>query len=219
MSEFSLIYAAGMPPSAPQRRPQRAAALPPDERRQAIVDAVVPLLLEHGPGVTTRQIAEAAGVAEGTLFRVFEDKPALLHAAAHAVLDPEKNRRALACIDPSLSLAAMVRAVAQQQLDSTVRTMAVLMAVRSTSDAPERSRHGPPAFVREAHRALHEGLTALFGRYSAQLRIEPERAALALRALILGSRQPWSDPASALTAAEIADLLLTGICASATDEP
>ena len=50
----------------------RAAPLSPDERRRAIVDAVLPLLIEHGRAVTTRQMAEAAGIAEGTIFRVFD---------------------------------------------------------------------------------------------------------------------------------------------------
>jgi AcrR family transcriptional regulator len=45
----------------------------PDDRRRAIVAAVVPLLLEHGDDVSTRQIADAAGIAEGTIFRVFPD--------------------------------------------------------------------------------------------------------------------------------------------------
>ena len=53
---------------------KRAAALPPDERRSMIVAATLPLLLEHGDRVTTRQIAEAAGIAEGTIFRAFADK-------------------------------------------------------------------------------------------------------------------------------------------------
>ena len=42
-----------------------------------IVAATLPLLLEHGELVTTRQIAEAAGIAEGTIFRVFADKDEL----------------------------------------------------------------------------------------------------------------------------------------------
>ena len=58
----------------------------PDERRAAVLDAAIPLLMENGIGVTTRQIADAAGVAEGTLFRVFDDKRALLVSAVGRAL-------------------------------------------------------------------------------------------------------------------------------------
>src|SRR5690606_7898091 len=79
MSERSLRYHG---PSVQPSKRERATPLPPEDRRQAIIEAVVPLLIEHGPTATTRQIAEAAGVAEGTLFRVFPDKRALLFAVA-----------------------------------------------------------------------------------------------------------------------------------------
>jgi AcrR family transcriptional regulator len=52
----------------------------PEERRTDIVRAALPLLTEHGANVTTRQIAQAAGIAEGTVFRVFKDKDELLSA-------------------------------------------------------------------------------------------------------------------------------------------
>lgn len=51
-----------------------------DERREAIVQAALPLLVEHGAHLSTRQVADAAGIAEGTVFRVFADKDELLRA-------------------------------------------------------------------------------------------------------------------------------------------
>jgi AcrR family transcriptional regulator len=68
------------------------------------VAATLPLLLEHGPAVTTRQIAEAAGVAEGTVFRVFPDKESLLEAVVESAFDMTAIDAALAAIDPAQPL-------------------------------------------------------------------------------------------------------------------
>src|SRR5262249_52253092 len=79
-------------------RRRRVPALAPEERRAAIVAATVPLLREHGVLVTTRQIADAAGVAEGTIFGVFPDKPSLIRAAVLSALDPEQGVRRIAAV-------------------------------------------------------------------------------------------------------------------------
>ena len=62
----------------------------------------MPLLLERGAKVSTRQIAEVAGIAEGTIFGVFPDKDAVVQAVLQAALDPEPTDRELAAIDRSL---------------------------------------------------------------------------------------------------------------------
>lgn len=53
-----------------------------DRTRQRLLDATAALVAEHGyPNVTTRRIAQAAGVAEGTLYRHYPDKTTLFFAA------------------------------------------------------------------------------------------------------------------------------------------
>ena len=59
----------------------------PEDRRTAIVEVTIPLLREHGVAVTTKQVAEAAGIAEGTVFRAFGTKDELVQACATAVFD------------------------------------------------------------------------------------------------------------------------------------
>ncbi len=64
----------------------------------------MPLLVEHGPVLTSKQIAEAAGVAEGTIFRAFGDKETLIEATIAKFLDPEPLRRDLRAIPADLDL-------------------------------------------------------------------------------------------------------------------
>src|SRR5450432_1365816 len=86
----------------PPRR--RASPMPSALRRASIVAAALPLLRRHGVGVTTAQIATAAGVAEGTLFRAFSDKDALISAAMQAAFDPKPAEAQLRAIDRTGSL-------------------------------------------------------------------------------------------------------------------
>lgn len=106
LSECSLTY-----PRLVQitgTRSGRAAPLPPDDRRLAILKAVLPIVRERGTDVTTRELAEAAQVAEGTLFRVFDDKESLLREAVAAALDPSDGIARLGAIDLSLPLEARI---------------------------------------------------------------------------------------------------------------
>jgi AcrR family transcriptional regulator len=100
----------------PVARPSRATPQPPDERRAAILVAVRPLLLERGAAVTSRELAEAAGVAEGTLFRVFTDKVTLVREAVLAAVDPAAALDELAAIDRTLPLRGRVVAVLTEGL-------------------------------------------------------------------------------------------------------
>ena len=86
-----------------------------------IVEATLPLLIEHGDRVTTKQIAEAAGIAEGTIFRAFGDKDEVIAAVVEAALDPEPLEAALPRSRPALPfedrLAAAIVIMQQRVID------------------------------------------------------------------------------------------------------
>jgi AcrR family transcriptional regulator len=160
-------------------KPKRASALPPDERRSMIVSATLPLLLEHGDRVTSRQIAEAAGIAEGTIFRVFADKDEIIAAVIEAGLDPQPLEAALSGIPSGLvfedALAAAVVIMQQRVIDvwrlvSSVGTRFHEMTRRPMPDSG--------------------ALVGMFEANRARITVEPIVAARLLRALTLSTTHP-----------------------------
>src|SRR6185437_8896544 len=139
----------------------RAAPLPPDERRAAILTAAMPLVRAHGSDVTTKAIAEAAGIAEGTIFRVFKDKDELVSAVVERAFDTGRLERKLAAIDLALPLeerALAATRLVQRRLKGVWQLMAALRMgappQHRTGSAPE-SAHDPRAHAERDSRILH----------------------------------------------------------------
>lgn len=198
-------------------RTRRAAPMAPDDRRRAILDAVVPVLLERGPQLTTREIADAAGVAEGTLFRVFEDKHELLLEACWHVMTPDRARTWMSEIDTSGSLEDTVRQIVSTMADGMDRVVRVMLAVRSLSEGSHhdgghnRGRGPTREFFEESNRAVVESLTWALRPHRTELALPPERAALLVRALVTGATHPGGGDQHRPTVAEITQVLMAGI--------
>lgn len=123
----------------------RAKPLPPEARRRTLIEATQPLLATFGAQVSTRQIAEAAGVAEGTIFRVFDSKEALIRACLTDALTHEGLAADVAALPPGLGLeetvTALVTAVARRV--ESVRALLSVLHHPAFVD-PHRSPHHAP---------------------------------------------------------------------------
>ncbi|HSD89860.1 MAG TPA: helix-turn-helix domain-containing protein [Kofleriaceae bacterium] len=183
----------------------RANALPPDARRASIIAATLPLLRTYGRAVTTSQIAMAAGVAEGTLFRVFSDKEAMIAAAIGSAFDPKPSEDELERIDRSMELRDKLIAaveIIQRRIAGIWQLIAMLQIPTPPPTRP------PPSNMDDA--GVRAQLESLFEPHRAELRCEPDQAARLIRALAFSGSHPRMTD-KPLTAHEIVSLLLDGI--------
>lgn len=208
MSERSLTYHASV-----AKRSERAEPLPPDDRRRAIIDAVIPLLLSHGPTVTTREMADAAGIAEGTIFRVFPDKHSVVHEAIKASMDPAPIEQRLATIPETDSLEAQLEEAARVLLERSERVAALVGMLRTVGSPTAGPPSGARKFVIESNAAILAALTALFERHGDDLRVDPSRAAVAFQGFVFAGGHPLIAPKEKPTPGEIVSILLFGITA------
>jgi AcrR family transcriptional regulator len=183
--------------------PSRARAKPlsADDRRSMIIDAVIPLLMEHGRSVTTRQIADAAGIAEGTIFRAFADKEALIDAAVLKFLDPAPLNATLAAIDPELPLEAKVNDILFQLRARMTGIFGIMNAIGMSGPPPGRPQ--PSQF--------HTLLVSVLAPDLEKLQVPPERVATFVRLIAFAAAVPQFNQGQELSTAELAHLITYGI--------
>jgi AcrR family transcriptional regulator len=186
----------------------------PEKRRASIVEAALPLIRRHGDKVTTGQIAKAAGLAEGTLFRAFRDKPELVNAALCAALDPAPAEAKLRAIDPDLALRdKLVAAIAilAQRIEQVWQVMSML---GRTMPPPERARsargrRGQP--TDDPGAPVRVCLTEMLETHRDELRYPPEKAARLVHAMAFAGTHPRLAGPRPLSAPDVASVLLDGI--------
>lgn len=200
----------------------------PEQRREMIVRAALPLVVEYGTSVTTAQVARAAGIGEGTIFRAFGDKDALLAACMAEALRPDDTLAHVTGISLDLPLAERL-VEASDMLRGYLSRMGAVAGALAASGGLSRPEAGRPVAPgggqatsgglsrpesggqassgREASMAAtREALAGLFEPERDSLRLEPDRLAEAFQFMTMAAGRGEFP----LTSAELVELFLHG---------
>ncbi|MGW3623135.1 TetR/AcrR family transcriptional regulator [Streptomyces sp. NPDC000880] len=193
----------------PTARKRRALAMSPGERREMIVRATIPLVIEYGSAVTTRQIAQAAGIGEGTIFRVFADKDELVDACVLETMSPGNSLTEIGSIDLDMPLADRLTEAAEAMRAHMDRIGAVMGALQTTGGRTRTERPAPSGQVPDRQAGFNaacDALAELFEPERDTLRLPPERLAVLFFGLLFTSSH--HDPPQDV--AEIVEVFLYG---------
>jgi AcrR family transcriptional regulator len=177
----------------------------PEDRREALVAATIPLLHEHGRHVTTRQIADAARVAEGTIFRVFDSKDDLIAAAVEKALDMDlflADLEAVGLDEPLRERLTDVCTLLQERF----RDIFALMTAMGMVGPPKAHRH-----MEESRRRAEKVMVAVVEPDADQLTCTPVHLVHMLRMLTFSGTHPHISDGHVLTPDQIVGTLLDGV--------
>lgn len=194
-------------------RPRRAPPLDRAARRRSIITAVTPLLVARGAGVTTHELAEAAGVAEGTLFTVFEDKRSLLLATIEERLDPGPLRAGLARLAELPGLERKLLAVAGEVVPRLDEVHGLAVALHAVAGRGRPRSFGGPTYMRDWLAEVAAAVRDLLEPHAAELRVSPALFARLFTTQLFASRLPHAAPEDWPTPEELVTFCLRGALA------
>ncbi|GAA4016980.1 TetR/AcrR family transcriptional regulator [Allokutzneria multivorans] len=182
--------------------------------------ATLPLLAEHGGNVTTGQIARAAGIAEGTVFRVFADKKELIGACLEEAFRPDGLVAELTAIPAAEGLREILVRAARAIGSYVDRLGALMQGLAASGYRQDDGKNadggdGPMRHLGPISRAL----STLLAPHDERLRLGAERSTGYLIGLVFVDRLAGRFGGSTADPEELVDLFLRGAGSSTEEGP
>lgn len=189
-----------------------------DARRAQIVEAVLPVVIEFGERVTSKQLAAAAGVAEGTIYKAFGDKEQLLLAVIRA--ESERPDALGEWLDSGAAhdfeLDSLVIEIARRALAEAAQSFALFQALGQLMKTPSQDEI-------ERFDAMLEPWIRALDRHRDELSVPAPIAASMLRMLVFaaGSGVSWGENGwgIAVDPFDVARVFLYGVRGAVQNQP
>lgn len=194
------------------------------DKRERLIEATRRLMLERGvAGCTTKEIARAAGVAEGTIYNQFRDK-ADLYLSVAAELMPQFLRQMPEDPDRRRHPRALLVKVATETLDAMKELVPLLAGIVAE---PELLAGAQARFTAgKASGKTYAGLTGYFREEQAAGRIGAQVDATVLARMFIGTvfnhafmRLLFGESNLELTGRRFVESLVDGVLAAAGPAP
>ncbi len=185
----------------------------PERRREMIIAAAMPLVAEFGAAVSTARVARAAGIGEATIFRVFEDKDALLDACLAAALDSSNIVVELRSISLDQPIARRLAEATDALHAHFDRIGAVIGALQSSGYRRPRSRRSHASQESwptrdQTKQVIREAVDELFQPDAEHLRLPVRALTDTFLSLLFGRGSAF--PGSTESAEQLVELFLYG---------
>jgi AcrR family transcriptional regulator len=181
----------------------------PEQRRRAIVEAVIPLIIENHSVPSTAAMAEAAQVAEGTIFSVFPDKSTLLHEVVRHSIDPEPICEQLRGVHEKAPFQIQLAELARILLERIDRMITLFHVLRGMPGPGHDGQGDARRAMNDSNETITRTLTTIFEGHKDELVLAPDRAAIAFRGLVFASGHPAFSVGQSLTVDEIVSIVTT----------
>jgi AcrR family transcriptional regulator len=182
---------------------RRGKPLTADDRRAAIIEATTPLIAERGPSVTSAEIAEAAQIAQGTIFHVFGDKQALVDAVVRQAMDISSLLVELDGLITEPDLHTRLTAVIDQISAHMIKAMPVMMKCGKPKGGHDDAR-GHALDLRDSVARLLEPDAAALAHPPAQM------AAIVFGLCLASAQQTAFGETHMPSSSDLAELFLDG---------